>query len=352
MHFKHILLASSLAFWSSPVVAQSGLSDLGSGLGPIEGGSLLGKRLEKEARRASVKASTTPDDQGNNGKGPTVMESPGLNERDFNAGSLVEELLGESSSSSTTQPTGTPSPRITKKGLGMLDDLLGEVLPELAPSSSGAASATPTPSATPTSFDPFIKRVETSDAIPVKAPDAEPTKAPSPNLVKKQLGILSELESELEGLAGGSSSAAGSSTPAPSATPSPTPSKNPPPFYSSIKRQSAVPSSSSDPMGVVKELMNARDEIPGYESSTSGSGFDLSNGDGQNAEFSSDSHKESVDPFFQPDPFEKRQYPDELPGYESSASHSESAFDNGDGQDAKLSSGSDHEAAHLPGPEF
>ncbi|KAJ5093327.1 hypothetical protein N7456_009188 [Penicillium angulare] len=345
MHFKHILLASSLAFWSGPVAAQSGLNDLGSGLGPVEGGSLLAKRLEKLARRASVKGSTTSDDQ-----------------------------------------------EIAKKDMGMLDSLLGEVLPELAPSSSGAASATPTSSATPTPYDPFIKRVEMPES----------TKAPSPKLVKKQMDILNELESELEGLAGGgSSSAAGSSTPAPSATPSGTPSENSSPLGSLIKRQQG---DISPPIRVATKLLNSRDEIPGYKSSSSDSGFDLSNGDGQNAGSSSGSYEESVDPFSQPDffgkrqypgeipgyessasgseanldngdgqraevssdsskdsisdPFsqpgffEKRQYPDEIPAYESSASHSESALDNGDGQDTEFSTGSSHEAAPFPGSGF
>lgn len=164
---------------------------------------------------------------------------------------------------------------------------------------------------------------------------------------------------EVEGLAGDSSSAAaGSSTLVPSANPSATPSltpyQNPSPVNSFIKRQRAAtrssgsPSSSSaGPMELVDKLLGARNEIPGYEFSGSDSEAEFSNGDGQDAGFSSDSSKNTInsDPFSDPDFFEKRQSPGELPGPESSASHSESDFENGDGQFAGSSSDSFTETA-------
>lgn len=150
MYFKHIILVSSLAFWSSPVVAQA---DLG-GLSPIEKGTLLGKQWEKIARRERVKRSTTSNDQIRDDKGPAVLESPDVNER-------------------------------------QLDGLLGDIMPELAPSSSNAASATPTPSIIP--YYPFMKRDETPNPAPVYDTDALPTERPSSKITKKQLGGLGSL---------------------------------------------------------------------------------------------------------------------------------------------------------------
>ncbi|KAJ5653154.1 hypothetical protein N7490_000157 [Penicillium lividum] len=104
MHFSIILLASSLALWSSPVVAS--LGDLSSP-GPVTGSSLLGKRLEKLARRADVVT-----ERANLEKTHDIAERGGLGGLDLE--DMLDGLLGQSSSSSAVPtPMRTPTPMST-----------------------------------------------------------------------------------------------------------------------------------------------------------------------------------------------------------------------------------------------
>ncbi|KAJ5745212.1 hypothetical protein N7520_010394 [Penicillium odoratum] len=140
MHFNIILLASNLALWSSLVVAS--LGDLRSP-GPVTGSSLLGKRLEKLARRAHAvteRAITEKTDD--------IAKRGGLGGLDL--GDMMDELLGKSSSSSAVPtPMRTPTPMSTPVSIPT---------PTLTPFYTPISMPTPTP--TPSSSSSPLKAVE------------------------------------------------------------------------------------------------------------------------------------------------------------------------------------------------